>query len=578
MSGLLSTREQFELMAPNRVDLGRYLAFVPERTTPADPCPNCLALWWSDRRRAANEPDTVTPPTLLHRMERRLERISDERPSPGTQRVNLLDRLTGEVTKHTLAPHPGCAECGATVTASPSDIGAALNDADQLDGESWRLRPLDAQALRGALLEPTWGPLLGVIREDTSEACLTRVPVNLPSQGSFVAGYGRGSTFTGSEGPALVEALERLVSAAPIEPATRVLHASFREIRDEAFDPRRLGSHNPRHVGHSRSILTPFSEDVATSWVTSWSTLEERGLYVPAHVAYWRVHDNLPKFAYSSSSGTATGGSMAEAVLYGLFELIERDAFLLMWHGRVALPQVRWEHIPRAAELASRLERNGMRLRVLDATTEFGVAVSVAVIEASPDTVGLGRNRALNVAAGAHFDQDIATLSAIDEAANNALMYGRWSTETPAHFEPDRFLPMLDDFSLVEVLEDHEGVFGLNEARPHWSFLTAGFSHPPRMPRKPKASRTLGVALHDLMTEFHRRKMDVIVIDQSQLRSQPGQLRTVRVVVPELLAMTFGHVHSRLHNSQRLNAAHRSLVAALNGASPPVNPVPHPFP
>ena len=48
-----------------------------------------------------------------------------------------------------------------------------------------------------------------------------------------------------------------------------------------------------------------------------------------------RIH-----FIAESSSGSALGGSYEEARLHSLFELAERDAFLLSWHRRQALPRI----------------------------------------------------------------------------------------------------------------------------------------------------------------------------------------------------------------------------------------------
>ncbi|MET9239211.1 YcaO-like family protein [Nonomuraea sp. NPDC003709] len=36
----------------------------------------------------------------------------------------------------------------------------------------------------------------------------------------------------------------------------------------------------------------------------------------------------------------ALGGSMAEALLYGLLETVERDAFLMTWYGRLPVPRI----------------------------------------------------------------------------------------------------------------------------------------------------------------------------------------------------------------------------------------------
>ena len=46
--------------------------------------------------------------------------------------------------------------------------------------------------------------------------------------------------------------------------------------------------------------------------------------------------------APSTSSGLACHGSLEEASLSGLFELVERDAFMLVWSNRLSLPRLTW--------------------------------------------------------------------------------------------------------------------------------------------------------------------------------------------------------------------------------------------
>src|SRR4029079_16555641 len=107
--------------------------------------------------------------------------------------------------------------------------------------------------------------------------------------------------------------------------------------------------------------------------------------------------------------------SLVEAVLYGLFEVAERDAFLMAWYARTPLHQVALPHDdPVLPHLADRLEAVGYELTLFDATNDLDVPAVVALVTrcdrdpAAPQAY---------FAAGAHPDPRQAMRSAAIEAA-----------------------------------------------------------------------------------------------------------------------------------------------------------------
>src|SRR5262249_31050201 len=147
-------------------------------------------------------------------------------------------------------------------------------------------------------------------------------------------------TFDGSERIALLEALERYAGAAPTGRRT-VLRASFAELgNDRAVDPVRLGLPDPAYDGHPRSATLPYQPGLVMGWGYGWSLTHRRPVAVPEHVAYWDPPGDV-RVVYECSNGCALGNSPEEAALYGLFEIAERDAFLMAWYAGTPLDRVR---------------------------------------------------------------------------------------------------------------------------------------------------------------------------------------------------------------------------------------------
>lgn len=141
---------------------------------------------------------------------------------------------------------------------------------------------------------------------------------------------------------------------------------------------------------------------------------------------------------------------------------------------------------------------------------------------------------------------------------------------------------MLDDPSLVRQMEDHVLLYGLPQAEERLQFLLGG-----RRPLRTfdeefgrKASHAdLTEELKDVIQVFRRLNLDVIVVNQSSQETLRHGLYCVKVLIPGMLPMTFGH------HLKRVNGLERALrvPAELGYADAPLkveqlNPHPHPFP
>ncbi len=71
-------------------------------------------------------------------------------------------------------------------------------------------------------------------------------------------------------------------------------------------------------------------------WVWGYSFLKERPILIPELLAYYSLGYE-EGFVYETSNGCALGGSLEEAIFYGIMEIVERDSFLMTWYAELAL-------------------------------------------------------------------------------------------------------------------------------------------------------------------------------------------------------------------------------------------------
>ena len=547
-------------------------------------CSRCAGLWRHDLE-GDSCPDDGEPELLPLWEEPWAALVRTALADPRRLRRALwaLDCRTGEVTRHTFIPHPLCTRCfpGGEGLGVPGGLDPDLPR--PVAGEALRVRRADRTALRERLLDFRFGPAAHLYRDEESPLALVTCEAVAPGHTRREGGYGRSTRFTDSEVPALLEGVERVTGGHRRTGAPRVW-GSYAELAGDAVDPARLGLHEPEWYGHPAFDLVPYTPYTPTHWVWGWSTRERRPVLVPEHVAFWHAGTDGTRFLYESSNGCAVGGDLVEAVLYGLFEVIERDAFLLAWYSRTRLREIDTADHPDLVHLLDLLTERGLRLRVLDATSDLGVPTALAVVTAPEEAVRSGLAPAMSLATGTHLSSHRAVMAAVEETATNALMYPKW-VRMRESVSVERCRPMLDDFTLVRTLEDHTGMHGLWEARPHWEFLehpsgTVSAAEFAARGASSFAGADLGAVLRERLAVLHGLGLDAVVVDQSSAPyTEAAGVRSVKVLVPGALPMTFGHTHRRTRGLERLSRAFDLFEGGVPWKRPgEVCPVPHPFP
>ncbi|MBB5121887.1 ribosomal protein S12 methylthiotransferase accessory factor [Streptomyces eurocidicus] len=592
----------------------------------ARPCPRCLARRWQSVRgralrdalelgsgtRAAGVPpyalpflaDTIAALLTAHR-EREAGRAREASTTAGDEAaagtggtrdtgtagadgpfpaVHLVDLETLRVSRHPLVPDAECPDCGRGVPDDARTATLTLRPAPEHRPGSFRVRGIGAYDLpTEAFANPLCGALgPGVVHDVASATTSATVGCFELRSGEYLRETfwgGHADSYADSARIGVLEGLERAAGMRARGRRTRV-RASLAALRargEAAVDPRECGLYPPEfHRAEPR--VTPFTPDREIPWVWGYSLRDHRPLLVPEILTYYGTPGLENRFVQESSNGCASGGSLEEAVYFGLMEVVERDAFLLAWYGRPALPEIdpRTSADPRTRQMVDRLAMYGYEARFFDTRITFPVPVVTAVAvraDGGPGTMCFG--------AGAGLDPEAALAGGLCEIATDAVnIRGR------AERDGERLRAMAADFDKVLALHDHPLVYGLPEMSGHAGFLLAA-----RGPKRSMAelygpgTRVLP-ASGDLRDDVERcvatvadAGFDVVVVDQTLPEQRDLGLHTVSVLVPGLLPIDFGWRRQRAPHMPRMRTALREAGLRDRDLRPgDLNPAPHPFP
>jgi ribosomal protein S12 methylthiotransferase accessory factor len=502
------------------------------------------------------------------------ECVSLSRSRPGRTRngVIAVNVLSLAVRPHPLLPDPLCPVCGQIPDDSPDAGTFELRARPKQGPDGYRLRDLVAERdqFLSTYVDPRCGVVPAVIASDANPL-MTAAAIACPPGQPSIDGYGR----TVSHGPsavvAVAEALERMGGLRPRDRRISV-RASFVELGpDRAVEPESLGL--PVHPPDGSGGYRP---DLALDWAYGYSFRRRGPVLVPAEVAYYGHHSH-PRITVESSNGCALGGCLEEAILYGILELAERDAFLTMWYARLPLTRVDpgTSADPVTRMLLARVEREtGCRAYAFDATMPEGVPSLFLLLVDELDRPGIPK---VSTAAGAHLDPERALRGGLVELGGSH----RYLTDMIQR-DRQRAEALAADPDLVVELEDHALVYATAASWPRLDFLFQRDDVRSVAEAFPVADRyvpadDLLVDLRHLVGRYLDAGLDVVVVEQTTTEHRAADLRCVKVIIPGTLPMSFGHRNRRTDLPRLRTAPVRLGYRATPLPEHDINPDPHPF-
>jgi ribosomal protein S12 methylthiotransferase accessory factor len=379
------------------------------------------------------------------------------------------------------------------------------------------------------------------------------------SLGHLFSVGGTGSSRTEAASAAVGEALERY--SATYVPHERLVVATAHELGNVAVEPSRFGLFSERQLAAPGFPFRPFTDGTRVAWIEGRELPGGRAAYLPAELVYLgrASAPGIPPIGYSTSSGLACDRRPETATVKAMLELLERDAFMLVWVNRLSLPL-----ISAAEELPGidAFERTGLAFAGVDLSVVHRLPCVLGVVRAPEGVPG-----ALGVGAAAAPRAGPAWWKALAEAFSTRAAGVKLEL-----LDPDsRGRPIL-------TFDDHIRRYADHRAAQTTAFLDASTERTPAGSIPPLE----GDGPDDWLPALCRRieaagsgayAVDVTAPDVAEL-----DLSVIRVVAPGLVALDSAH-SARFLGGRRLYTAAAALgLRPAPAGEDDLNPEPHPFP
>ncbi len=396
----------------------------------------------------------------------------------------------------------------------------------------------------------------------TAEARLSYLAHDFGLRQIKVGGSGAALDETQAKLSALCESIERYCLNAA---RSDIIVDSYNNIskRFNALSPADCPLFHPEQ--YPVAGLDPFTADTTIAW--TWATALPQGdpVLVPAEFVYLR-HPASPGESHllsTISTGAACGRSAADAVVRGIYEVVERDAMMMMWLNRFSAPRLL---VASQSELGQFIERC-LRPTPLDhqlfwLPNDLEIPACMAILlEGKPG------NRRVFVGLAANLNPEKAAMNALMEAVEVRLGIFNMREMEEAVATPEA----------IDNVHKH-AVYYVQQDRTH--LLDFLLNTPNEIELAAIPNKASGKAEADLETCLdccRQAGQALFVADVTKEDIRPFNLRVVRVIMPGMQRLTTNHNTPYLGNSRPATVPVRLGWRTQPLSWTEFNADPHPF-
>jgi len=341
--------------------------------------------------------------------------------------------------------------------------------------------------------------------------------------------------------------------------------STYRNRDFYAINPSEFALFHPEQIAafeKKKYKIQIFNEDTLLHWDKCIDLTNGKETYCPATFLYlpW-LADKRPIF-YGVSTGLASHSNYYKAVLTGLYEVLERDSFVLTWFQKIVPPKL--FITDQINQYIHNLFPSKYEWHLFDITYDLGVPTVFGICLGKTDY-------------GDFIAVGTATRATLGEALKKTILeiaqtipYFRYCLNNNNQWMPS------DDFNELTDFEKHS-IFYLK--RPEYKVVFEPWLK--AIPSKivdinEKNSISPQKTIVDIVQTLKKHNYNVLLKDLTTIDAQQCGMFCVRVVVPQLLQMTGAYEYYPLGGKRLYEVPTKMGYETHNFAH--LNNFPHPFP
>lgn len=329
----------------------------------------------------------------------------------------------------------------------------------------------------------------------------------------------------------------------------RICYSSFNDLKTGTLDPF-------YYIPQESIRLEKFG------WVLGYTLNREIRTFIPAQLVYsnYRYISKEKILSTPISTGAAGGFDKESAILRGIYEVVERDAFMTMYLNKISVPQINTDTIRNKVirSVIESCQRYRLELYLFDITNDVKIPTCMTILI---DRSGVGP--AITVGAKANFNLDTAILGSLGEAL---MVRGSIRKE---YFNKKFDTYYIKPYSINTITK--RGLYWSSlDMIPKLNFLLA--EKPKKSFRKTYINLSLSEQLVLVQQKLQEKELNIYYIDVTNDILKKINYHVYKVIIPKLQPLYLDERYKQLH-TDRL----KEVSDYFRNKKYSINPIPHPF-
>ncbi len=350
---------------------------------------------------------------------------------------------------------------------------------------------------------------------------------------------------------AVAEALERYLWFERVDYAISPRRATYKEIiaSGPAINPETFAGYTreQREQSQSNQLL----ENSRFTWIRGYSWTQNRSIWIPAQVvsacpefrSLYNSGEREPLIRERITTGLATHTSQILALLGGVCEIVERDAYIIMWLNHLSCPQINPIEVakesPGLARLMTIVNRYRLRPYFIRMPTDAPAYAICVVLE---DETGNIPRLTVGLSANTKFPE------ACEKALTEAI---RARPRTRLQIKDDKTTDAAKDVG-------HHGrlaYWARNDQNEKLRFLLKG--DVTSVPREPWDSETPEEAFERLLVWARSQQYEVASVPFTKSKANVTPWHVEMVVMPQMQPLYFNEKFPCIGGSRLRSVPHQ---------------------
>ncbi|MDH5762611.1 MAG: YcaO-like family protein [Nitrospinota bacterium] len=348
--------------------------------------------------------------------------------------------------------------------------------------------------------------------------------------------------------------------------------AAYNDLAGEAVHPGDFALFSEKQYAEPDFPFVPLTANTPLRWASAFSISHDREVLIPAsfiYIPYYFKSANEPPSHNPISTGLACGPHLAPAICKGILEVVERDAFMIMWKNQLPCPRLNLSDVsdPFVQSLLNEIQALPVACQAFLLPSDMDIPVILVLLKnlsgRPPHTV-LGMSADLN-------PYKALTL-ALEEVCLSWVGMGRYS-QSKKDFRPSK------DYTDISNLDLHGLVHAVDpDLAKSWEFLNTSGKQVSIDDIKNEYDENSVTNIRTLVDKLKDKNLNVIAKDLTTVDVDEAGFKVVRVVVPGMQPLDINHARRYLGGTRLYDVPCKMGLRTEPLAEEHLNPYPHMFP